>query len=338
MGMATEVLTKIDTSIVGFAAQKSQAIMAVIEPAVVAGISILLLFQGYKHMMGQVEQPFSQFIDSTVKMVAIVTLALSAGAYNDYIITTFQDSPAALAAAMSGAAGDATLTGTIGASLDKAVSDCFDIADSFWDDAGLDSLDLYVVGFLVWLAGLVVTIYTGYLVILSKVGTGLLLAFGPVFIAALLFDKTKGFFSSYISVLVNTGLVGALAVGANSLILSMFWNAASDLHALGSAATSVNAGPLLFTGGIGFLILLQVPSLAAGLSGGTSMDAFSIGRMAASAVVKGLDRATGGQARKNQREAKNRHDVNKRVERLVARDAWRQPRGGNISRKNGTND
>ena len=337
MGLATETLTKIDASIVGFASEKSQAIMTVIEPAVIAGMSILLLFQGYKHFMGQIEQPFTAFLDSTLKMVAIVTVALKTGTYNEYIISTFQDSPAALAAAMSGAAGDATLTGSIGESLDKAYSDCYAIAKSFWDDAGLDSLDLYVVGFLVWLAGLVITIYTGFLVALSKIGTGLLLAFGPVFIAALLFDKTKGFFSSYISVLVNTGLVGALAVGANSLILSMFWNAASDVHALGSAASSADVGPLLFAGGIGFLILFQVPSLAAGLSGGTSMDAFSIGRMVASATAKGLDRATGGRARKNQREAADRHDVNKRVEKLVARETPRKPRGVNIS-KTGTND
>jgi type IV secretion system protein VirB6 len=337
MGVATETLTKIDTAIVGFAADKSQAVIAVIEPAVIAGMSILLMFQGYKHMMGQVDQPFSQFVDTTVKMVAIVTVALSAGTYNDYIISTFQDSPAALAAALSGVAGDATLTGTIGASLDKAFFDSFDIAKSFWADAGWNNVGGYIIGFLVLLAGFVITVYTGYLVALSKIGSGLLLAFGPVFIAGLLFDATKGFFSSYISALVNTGLVSALAVGANALILSMFWNAASEAQAAGSAITSANAWAMLFTGGIGFLILLQVPNLAASLSGGTSMNPFSLGRMVVSAAAKGLDRATGGRARKNQREANNRHDVNKRVERLVARETPRWPKGGNIS-KTGTND
>lgn len=337
MGVATEILTKIDTAIVDFAADKSQAIMTVIEPAVIAGMSILLMFQGYKHFMGQVEQPFTAFLDSTLKMVAIVTVALSAGTYNDYIITTFQDSPAALAAAMSGATGPATLTDTIGASLDKAFYDCVDIMNTYFHRPGLN-IDGYILGGLVFVAGLVVTVYTGFLVALSKIGSGLLLAFGPVFIAGLLFEKTKGFFGSYISALVNNGFVAALAVGANSLILSMFFKSAEEVNALGARVENFDTVTMLFTGGLGFLILLQVPSLAASLSGGTSMDTFGIGRMVSGATIRGLDRATGGQARKNRSEAKNRHDVNKRVERLVARDAWRQPKGGNISRKDGTND
>lgn len=334
MGVATEVLTHIDATIVNYAAQKSAAIMAVISPAVTAGMGIFVMFQGYQHMMGQTEQPFIAFIDTVVKMVAIVGVALTAGTYNELVIPTFQDSPAALAAAMSGVTGGSTLTGSIGASLDNAFLDCYEITKSFWDQPGWN-IDGYIIGFLVMIAGLVITLYTGFLVVLSKIASALLLAIGPVFIAGLLFEKTKGFFGSYLAALFNNGWVIVLAVGANSLILTMFWHAASDVNALGSAATFLDVLKMLFAGGIGFLVLWQVPSIAASLSGGASMDTFSIGRMVAGAATRGINRATGGQRRENRRTAKNQHDVNQRVEKLVARDAMRKPKGGTI--KDGTN-
>lgn len=336
MGVATDVLTHIDASIVNYAAEKSSAIMAIISPAVASGMGIFVMFQGYRHMMGQVEQPFTAFIDIIVKMVAIVGVALTAGTYNDLIIPTFQDSPAALAAAMSGATGGATLTGSIGASLDQAFFDCYEITKSFWDQPGWN-IDGYIIGFLVLVAGLAITLYTGFLVVLSKIASALLLAIGPVFIAGLLFDKTKGFFGSYLSALFNNGWIIVLAVGANSLILSMFWNAASDVNALGSTATFLDVLTMLFAGGIGFLVLWQVPSLAASLSGGVSMDTFGIGRMAAAAASKGVNRATGGQRRENQKAAKNSLDIEKRKEKLVARNAPRKKKGGEVSQSTGTN-
>ena len=321
MGVATDVLTHIDASIVNYAAEKSSAIMAIISPAVAAGMGIFIMLQGYRHMMGQVEQPFTAFIDTVVKMVAIVGVALTAGTYNELVIPTFQDSPAALAAAMSGATGGATLTGSIGASLDQAFFDCYEITKSFWNRPGWN-IDGYIIGFLV---------------VLSKIASALLLAIGPVFIAGLLFDKTKGFFGSYLSALFNNGWIIVLAVGANSLILSMFWNAASDVNALGSAAEFLDVLTMLFAGGIGFLVLWQVPSLAASLSGGVSMDTFGIGRMAAAAVSKGVNRATGGQQRENQKAAKNSLDIEKRKEKLVARNEPRKKKGGEVSQSTGTN-
>lgn len=330
MGMATDLLTHIDASIVTFAAQKSQAIITVIEPAVIAGMSILLMFQGYKHFTGQTEQPFPAFIDTTVKMAAIVGVALTAGTYNELVIPTFQDSPAALAAAMSGATG-ATLTSSIGASLDQAIFDCYEITKSFWNQPGLN-IDGYIIGILVLIAGMAITLYTGFLVVLSKIGSALLLAFGPVFISGLLFDRTKGFFGSYLSALVNNGFIAALAVGANSLILSMFWHAASDVNALGSAATFFDVLTMLFAGGIGMLVLWQVPNLAASISGGSAMDTFGIGRMVATATARGVNRATGGQRRENQKAAKNGLDIEKRRKKLVDRDESRKKRGGDVTR------
>lgn len=336
MGVATDTLTKIDASIVNYAAAKSAAIMTTISPAVVAGFGLYVVFQGYRHIMGEVEQPITAFIDTIVKMVLIVAVALTAGTYNEIVIPTFQDSPAALAAAMTGATGGATLTGTIGASLDQAFFDCYEITDSFWKQGGFN-IEGYILGGLVLVVGLAVTLYACLLVVLSKIGSALLLAVGPVFIAGLLFERTKGFFGSYLSALLNNGWIIVLAVGANSLILSMFWNAAADVNARGAASTLLDVLTMLFAGGIGILVLRYVPNLAASLSGGSAMDTLGVGRMAAAATARGLNRVTGGQRRENQKAARNSYDIDQRKAKLVARNEPRKRKGGEVSQSTGTN-
>jgi len=337
MGAVTEFLTNIDNHVVHYAAEKSQAVATIIEPAVITGMSLVLLFQGYRQMTGQVEQPFSAFVDSTVKMAAVVAVALTTGHYNDLIVTTFQDSPAALASALSGTttAGSGTLTGSTGAALDQVYEDCIAICFMFWDRPGLN-ISGYITGFAVMLIGAVITVYAAFLVVLSKIMTGLALAVGPLFVASLLFNATKQYFSSFINVLVNYGLVGVLAVGANSLIIKIFKQTAADVANLGTAAKLASLGEMFIAGGIGILVLMQVRTIASSMAGGASMETFGMGRAAAKMTGRTARSVTGGQGRENQRAAKNQIDVQQRKEKLVARTEARKPRGGSITDGTGT--
>lgn len=337
----TDFFEKIDNNIVRFTSDHAQAVISIIEPAVVTGMSIYLLFYGYRHMKGEIEQPFMAFIDNMVKMAVVVGTALNFSNYNTYIIDTFTNSPVALAAAF-GMDGGGTLSGNMGTLLDTAVGNSFDIGMSFMGSGIGYGFGGVLIGVLVWIVGLAVTMYTAALVGMAKILGGVVLSLGPLFIAALMFDKTKGFFGNFLNTVLNSGLVLVLTFATSSFILSLFWHAVTDIAALGTTANAASSFSMFITGGLGLLVLRQVTSLASSLAGGVSMDSFGIGRHAANLTRRGggaAYRAAGGErrerAKRNQRSAEDQHDVKQRHDKLVARVEAKKRRGGSIS--DGTN-
>lgn len=330
---------RIDNLLAAFSIEKSHAIALMLDPVVPPALGIAWIIYGAMHLNGSIEEPFMAFIEKTVKTGLIVGAALGSAGWNDLLIHAFQDSPVALAAAISGTSNaDTTLSG-FGVVLDGTIDNVMSIASSFF----AQWINIYpiLIGGLVLIVGLVVTIGAGFLILLGKVVTALILSFVPLFILALLFDWSKNFFTSYMNNLIAGTLLNALAVGANSLILSMFQQAAQKLAGLGATATISECSALLITGGIGLLVLWQVPSLAAGLGGGMSLSTFGIGRKLAGGS---WNKATNKQGRDNKRDARNRLDVEKRMDAMKDKAKTNADGKNYMKRKevprhrNGTND
>lgn len=321
----TDIFSHVDNIISTYAASKVAAVATTIEPAVITGMSTYLLFYGYRHLKGEIEQPVMAFIDSLVKIVTIVTVSLKTGQYAQPIIDTFQGSPIALASAISGSAAP-----NLPAQLDATLGKAWDISVMFFDQGGITQLDAYIYGLLVLFFGGAVTIYTAVLVLMSKILTGVLLALTSLFVVSLMFEKTQGFFGNFFNTLINQGLVLVLAVATNEFILSLFQHSVEDMAALGAAAKAVNVLVITVTGALGLLVLGQVTGIASSLAGGVSLSTFGIGRAGAKLAGKGLSRATGGQGRENQRAAKNQLDVQGRKDKLVARKEANKRKSGLI--------
>jgi type IV secretion system protein VirB6 len=323
--------TNIDSRVIAYAAEKSQAVALMIEPAVTTGVAVHFAAHGTQHMLGQVEEPFVAFMQKTLKIVLVMAVALNLGEYNAYVIQTFQDSPVMLAAALSdttattSAAATApnscgapvvgsTLSGNMGTVLDCTLEHVNNITEKFFSPPQWYDIEFYVLGAIVFAVGLAVTIGTAALILLSKVATGLLLAVGPLAIAGLLFEWSKNYFTSFVNLLIQYGLVGALAVGANSFILSMFDQSATTLAGLDLTGAGLTAGlndvaGLLVSGGLGIIVMWQVPSIAAGIAGGVSLSTFGLGRKVAGGA---WNKATDKRGRDNQRSAVDHLDVNRR--------------------------
>lgn len=294
-----DVFAHIDKLLANFAAEKSQAIAVMLDPTVTLALGIAAISYGVVHMLGKIDEPITAMLERITKVTLILGAAFGAGEYNDIVIKTFQDSPVALAAAFSGTPStDTTLSG-VGVVLDGTVDHVVNIASTFFHLASITDLYPLVLGGLVIAVGIPVTLAAGFLIALSKVASALILGLGPLFILALLFEATKNYFSSYVNMLIQYGLVGALSVGANSLVLSMFQQVSANIDTMTGAATLNEVAALLVTGGIGILTLWQVPAMAAGLAGGISLSTFGVGRKIAGGA---FNKATNKEGRDNQRD------------------------------------
>jgi len=314
MELITPILNYIDTKIIHYAAEKSQLVAQLIEPAVVTGLGIYFLFQGYRHMLGTIDQPFTAFLDSAVKISAICTLALGVGEYNSIVIDTFQNSPVVLANALTGNdIGITSLSASMGDTLDMMGSNVYDTGVSFWRDAGPTEPGFYLLALICWVVGFAVLIYTTFLMLLGKIGIAVVLSLGPLFISSLLWENTKGYFGNFVNLLINFGLVIVLAFASTGLITSMFAQTAEQMAAAGAEAKVIAIVALAVTGVLSIMVLKQVREIASSLAGGVSLSTFGIGTAAAKV---GLDKFTNKRGRDNQRRAKDNIEVAAREQKI----------------------
>lgn len=321
-----DLFSRIDRLLANFAVEKSQAIAVMLDPTVTLALGIAAILYGVAHMLGKIDEPITAMLERFLRVTLILAAAFGAGSYNDIVIQTFQDSPLALAAALSGTTNTATTLSGMGVVLDEMVGHVVNIASTFFHMAGITDLYPLVLAVLVIVVGIPLTIGAGALIAFSKVASALILGLGPLFILALLFETTKNYFSSYVNMLIQYGLVGALAVGANSLVLSMFQQVAASIDAMTGMATLNEIAALLVTGGIGILTLWQVPNMASGLAGGLALSTFGVGRKIAGGA---FNKVTNKEGRDNQRAARRQIDVEKRVDALKERKTPRPERANN---------
>ncbi len=326
------IFQHIDNHLVNFTTEKTQAVAQLISPAVEGGASIYILFQGYNHMAGYVEQPFQEFVRMTLKIAVILGVALGVGNYNALVVDFFQNSPVALAAAISD--GNITTLDGIGSVLDGIMANVIDVGLSFFNVSSfsLSAIGYSLVGILVWAVGGVTTLLIAGYIVMAKIVMAITLALGPIFISLALFDTTKNHFNQFLNTLSQYAVLIILSVAANSLIMSMFSQSAAHLAKLGAGAQISDLAGLFLTAGIAIYVLLQVPSWASSLAGGVALDTGGMNRMFLGGAGKAWNLATMKQTRDVNKEAKNRLAVNKRMSELEAKAAPKGDGGGDISR------
>jgi len=243
----------------------------VLEPAVVTLATIYVMAWGYLHLMGKINEP----IEAGLKRIALIALVLGVGLrlwlYNTLIVDTFYSAPAQLAAAMVGANDP---VGTIDAIWNSGGT----VAGNLWDKGGLLTGDFgfYLAGAIVWCLMGFLCVYAMFLIALSSIALAVLLALGPLFIALLLFDATRRFFTAWIVQLANYGLITILTVMVAALLLHIVQSYAAQTAARGSAILTVDALNMILIAVLVFLVLRQVMPIASGLAGGVSLNSFGM--------------------------------------------------------------
>jgi len=238
---------------------------ATLEPTVVTLATVYVMGWGYLHLMGKIEEP----IGAGLKRIAVVALVLGVGLqlwlYNTVIVDTFYKAPAQLAAAMVGA-GDPV--GTIDTIWDSGGT----VASNLWDKGGaFSNWGFFLAGVIIYCLVGMLCVYAMFLIALSSIALAVLLALGPLFVALLLFDATRRFFSAWIAQLANYALITVLTVMIAALLLHIVQSYAAQTAARGTAILTVDALNMLLVATLVFLVLRQVMPIASGLVGGSSL-------------------------------------------------------------------
>jgi type IV secretion system protein VirB6 len=244
-------------------------VASALEPAIVTLAVLYVMAWGYLHLMGRIEEPFMIGLKRIVTVAVVLAVALHLWLYNAVIVDTFYHAPAQLAAAVIGS------------------SDPVATIDVIWDHGGsvagqlyhrsafvIGDFGFYLMGIAVWLLIGMLCVYAMFLIALSSIASAVLLAIGPLFIAMLLFERTRRFFDAWVAQLINYALISILTVLMASLMLHVVASYAAQTAARGAALLTVDALDMLLMAVLVFLLLRQVMPIASALAGGLGLSSF----------------------------------------------------------------
>ena len=260
-------------------------------------VTLYVVLYGFAIMRGAVREPIMDFAWRAIRIVTVVLLATNAGQYQSYVTGLFFESlPKEIGNAIAGAGLD-TSSGT---PFDKLLSKGIEVAQKIYDQAGLsDIAPALVAGIL-----MVFVAVSGFLqfaiLLYAKIGLGVVLALGPLFIALALFEATRPFAEAWTRQVANFVILHVLVVALVGLMLTTV-NGFIDRYGTQAAGTGqllVGAVAISAVLGLAAYIALQLPEIAGALAGGgASLASRVINRtLAAPAVATGAAAAAGAWA------------------------------------------
>jgi type IV secretion system protein VirB6 len=271
-----------DSTLNGYAGVVSQALLSIVWPLFLAGVTIWMLIHGYAVLMGKAAESVVELAWKALKVVIIAgVISPEAARYTPFVIDTVNALATEIAASfvpggLSGA--DSATAWSLIQSMDDGLSK---LGVAVQKEAGLGGflsrMDLLVAWLMCSGGTLIFEVVVTFVVLLSKAILAFYVAIGPIFIACLIFRPTARLFESWLSAILSA----VVLVWVSFFLCGMTMHVAtamiaSTIDASGFLQSTVN----LFAQAAGFaamccvlaLIAWQGPHIAAGLTGGSSIQ------------------------------------------------------------------
>jgi type IV secretion system protein VirB6 len=303
MGFFATFWTWLNGQLATYIGDNTARLATALEPAVVTLATIYVMVWGYLQLTGKIEEPVLAGLKRIVVLAAILGVGLKLWLFNTVIVDAFYRAPAELASAVVGSSDPVS-------SIDAIWESGGAVADSLWSKSPLmNGFGFAFAAVIVWCLVGILCVYAMFLIALSSIALSILMALGPLFIAAMFFDATKRYFFAWIAQLTNYALITVLTVMIAALLLQIVQSYATQTAARGSAILTVDALNMVLIAVLVFLVLRQVMPIASSLAGGASLNSFGLtsrgialglrgaGKVAEKTVVLGrrlATEATGG--------------------------------------------
>ena len=244
------------------------------------GHSLLILYVvlwGWSMMRGLVQEPVKDGVWRVVKIVGIFYLATSSSIYANYVSDFLYQWPTDFASTLQGSA-----TSNSSQMLDQMIDKWNALAGQAWEKSNFANLGGYILAGIVFLATWVVTGITAIIIVTAKYGLAILLAIGPLFILACMFEPTKRWFDTWLGAVITEGLAVVMSVMAATLMFKLldatYTATQLDANANSGIATMSAVSALVIYGIACIFTLIKMPALAGSIGGAVSSgSAVSLG-------------------------------------------------------------
>lgn len=273
---------KIDATLATYINDVATNVIAAITPVVTTLLLIYVTLWGWSVITGKTGELVTDGFNRIIKITIIVAIAINLGYYNSFVVNFLSNLPDRLAQLAT-----ITPTGNNGAFLDGVFDQVWELGWKIMNKAKAEGsyimadIPLTLAALAVWLFGFGLTVFAGFLLVLSKMALSVLLGVGPIFVLMLLFEPTKRFFESWLGQCFNFILIVMLVAGVLRLIVDVLTSYLTVYNAStpgGVTADMTGALPAVVLSAISVLILKQVMPIASSLGGGIALNTMNFGR------------------------------------------------------------
>ncbi|MEO6947055.1 MAG: type IV secretion system protein, partial [Nitrobacter sp.] len=180
-------------------------------------VMLYVILYGFAVMRGAISEPIMEFAWRAMRIVVVVLLATNSATFQQYVSGLFFDSlPKEIGNALAGSG----LNTNSGVPFDQLLSKGIDVANKIYDQAGLTNIAPALIA-----AILLVFVACGAflqfaILLYAKIGLGVVIALGPVFIALALFEATRPFAEAWLRQVANFVILLVLVVALVGLMLT----------------------------------------------------------------------------------------------------------------------
>lgn len=251
-----------------------QALFEALAPVIVVGLTLQFVVYAFALMHGQAGMTVTEFFKKAIMVVIISLFFGMGGLYQSDIAKTMIALPDDVTELAMG-------TGNVAEEVDRLQAETSKTSNTMLGASSDGSLLGFlpstwkvlvsVLATLVSFSAAVVGSIIMVIVVVCKVGMALVVAAGPIFIAATLFEPTKQLFNSWVSQALNFVFLALLAGLVFGLLLQI------NIQLIRMIAAQINGGDQdilslfgaqMLVGVASLVIMIMLPGLAAGLSNG----------------------------------------------------------------------
>jgi type IV secretion system protein VirB6 len=259
-------------------------------PVAATCLGIYFILYAWAGIRGKVQDWGNDMVARTIKLVLILSIGFTVSGYGQYVLNPVLNLPNDLTSVVTGRTAESVAGPAI---LDQQLQKVLDLASSATSRGGITNstgFSYYLAAVIIYISGIIMTVYAAYLILLSKGMLTVLLAFGPIFIGCLIFDVTKRFFDAWLGLIVNYIVVNVFAVTTVSFMFVAFQTYLERMTPDSGVGGSLG---LLIIATIDVLIIMGVTHVASSLAGGSPI-ATGFGNWAVSTATGGASRVLAG--------------------------------------------
>lgn len=270
------LLDTVDTALDTFVFDVFTGIAEAAQGPATSMIALSITIAGIFIWLGYMRLTPGDVIKILFKIFAIWALITQWPMYSFWFVDLFTNTPGEVAGAMLS---KANITMVDGSGISNSIG-VIGYIDNLWEKfdqiamktaEGRSFLSEFFAFLIVSAAQILLLGYALILIILAKLALAVLLSLGSLFIIAVLFGFTSKLFDTWLQYLFNYMLLPILVFAI--ILVPLFLADVVLTDQLGmEEISSSDIGKLVFFSVLGFVLLLQAPTLAAGLAGGIAIS------------------------------------------------------------------
>ncbi|SOE52100.1 type IV secretion system protein [Orrella dioscoreae] len=274
----------LDTMLNTFVSETASNVIFGFQMLMLTGVTLYITLTGYAIASGAVESPFPTFIKHCLKIIIIAAFCMTADSYTTTVVSAIHGLETGLADIMSTSNSQASsIYEVLDNSADKGLNvaydmlgkvakrDFYEIGAMFWD--AFNALLMAVAVFLIHLPAAAT-------IILAKLGLGVLLGLGPLFVAALMFPVTAKWFDKWFQQVLAYVLEIAITMVVVSVGVALFKSLFDKVIKTNTDNPIGSFFLIIALAVIVFFALRKTSGLGAQLAGGIAFEAVTFRSMA----------------------------------------------------------